>query len=1107
MARGKASKSSDAAAAAEVETAAVEEQQAGPSTVASTPGSSNANNNSSSSFFPLAWPIPLPTTDEELVPLADITLEQDLLLNASNPRTWNAYIEHILTANHIRAPIHNITPDHTLSPAEVQQLGPRFASRAQRTAYRRLVSIYERAIAANLYSYALWRDYLILRSTYVLGQPRGGAEAARKRMLKASLANLDVVGPTLLDRSSGETEEQEWETSEALDGVYGYEEWRSLAATYERAIRCLSKMPRIWILYLSIFFHPKCPSQLSGAHAKLTFDRALRVLPPSLHLRIWKSYLRWAEREGSEVGFKVWRRYLKVDPSLTERYVSLLLDDKRASAASREPDAMDEDEDDDAESSIGRHALEAAKLLLALARAAQQGSYTSPEGKSPINLLLEWLDLCVQYPEEIGLDPSDEPASVADRNLQQETDSLDTTHLPVALITRTEGIDRYPDQAGRLWTGLATYWIKRGELDRARETFEQGMKGVVTVRDFTQIFDAYAETSENVIGFLMEELAQEEDDDDDDEEGPSRAEREQELDTRMADFEALMERRPFLVNDVLLRRNPDDVQEWEKRILLHGEDDEAVIAAYKRAISTINPRKATPNLHMLYINFAKFYEVGGSIGLRNLAVQEAELEEAEAAGEIGHQNGISKLNGTSHDDAQEPAEADLVSARQVFEEAFKVPFRRVDDLAEVWCELAELEVRHSNYDAALRVMARATQPPTRRNPKEISYHDEALSPQVRLFKSLKLWSFYIDLEESLGTVESAKRVYDRILELKIANPQIIVNYAAFLEENKFFEDAFKVYERGVEAFTYPVAFELWNVYLSKFIRRYGGAKIERARDLFEQALGGCPPKFAKALLLMYGQLEEEHGLAKRAMSIYDRGTSMVGDEDRFDMYVFYIAKAAANFGLAATRPIYEKAIEVLPDRQTAEMCLRFAALERKLGEIDRARAIYAHASQFCDPRTNPGFWKQWNQFEIETGSEDTFREMLRIKRSVQAQFNTDISYITASALSAAARNKIGAAQQQAAALAAAAGAANVDEDEDEDDEDEDEDDPMAQAEAAALASRREAAGGPAFVSAKRLVDTRAEAAAVAAAAGQGATEKEQANAEQIGGEDDDDDLL
>jgi len=167
---------------------------------------------------------------------------------------------------------------------------------------------------------------------------------------------------------------------------------------------------------------------------------------------------------------------------------------------------------------------------------------------------------------------------------------------------------------------------------------------------------------------------------------------------------------------------------------------------------------------------------------------------------------------------------------------------------------------------------------------------------------------------------------------------------------------------------------------------------------------------------MYAQLEEDHGLARRSMAILERATQVVADEDKFEMFTVYIAKATANFGLPATRPIYEKAIEgkisrsfssfplnvhyflVLPDKQTAEICLRFAALERKLGEIDRARAIYAHASQFCDPRVNPRFWTEWNNFEIETGSEDTFREMLRIKRSVQAQFNTEASYLAAQAL-------------------------------------------------------------------------------------------------------------
>ena len=50
--------------------------------------------------------------------------------------------------------------------------------------------------------------------------------------------------------------------------------------------------------------------------------------------------------------------------------------------------------------------------------------------------------------------------------------------------------------------------------------------------------------------------------------------------------------------------------------------------------------------------------------------------------------------------------------------------------------------------------------------------------------------------------------------------QIIVNYALFLEDNKYFEESFKVYERGVELFNFPVSFEIWNTYLAKFIKRY-----------------------------------------------------------------------------------------------------------------------------------------------------------------------------------------------------------------------------------------------------------------------------------------------
>ncbi|CRK46513.1 hypothetical protein BN1723_016678, partial [Verticillium longisporum] len=327
----------------------------------------------------------------------------------------------------------------------------------------------------------------------------------------------------------------------------------------------------------------------------------------------------------------------------------------------------------------------------------------------------------------------------------------------------------------------------------------------------------------------------------------------------------------------------------------------------------------------------------------------------------------------------------------------------------MWIEWAEMELRNYNFDDAVRIMAKAVQAPKR---STVDYFDETLSPQQRVHKSWKLWSFYVDLVESVGSLDDTKKVYERIFELRIATPQTVVNYANLLEEHEYYEESFKIYERGLDLFSYPVAFELWNMYLTKAVDRKIG--IERLRDLFEQAVEDCPPKFAKTIYLMYGNLEEERGLARHAMRIYERATRAVADEDRAGMFNFYITKSASNFGLPSTRPIYERAISSLPDTEARDMCMKFADMEKRLGEIDRARAIYGHASQFCDPRTSPEFWTKWESFEVQHGNEDTFKEMLRIKRSVQAQFNTDVSFIASQALARSQRRPEDAADADAA---------------------------------------------------------------------------------------------
>jgi hypothetical protein len=90
------------------------------------------------------------------------------------------------------------------------------------------------------------------------------------------------------------------------------------------------------------------------------------------------------------------------------------------------------------------------------------------------------------------------------------------------------------------------------------------------------------------------------------------------------------------------------------------------------------------------------------------------------------------------------------------------------------------------------------------------------------------------------------------------------------------------------------------------------------------------------------------------MAIYDRAARSVALERRAEVYSLYIAKAAESFGVTKTRDIYELAISELPSSELAPMCLRYANLERKLGEIDRARAIYMHGAHEVDPSKAAG---------------------------------------------------------------------------------------------------------------------------------------------------------
>ena len=89
------------------------------------------------------------------------------------------------------------------------------------------------------------------------------------------------------------------------------------------------------------------------------------------------------------------------------------------------------------------------------------------------------------------------------------------------------GLRRFTDQLGQLWCSLADYFIRSGHFEKvdchriyiivplgierivqARDIYEEAVQTVTTVRDFGQVFDAYAQFEESMISAKMETISE-----------------------------------------------------------------------------------------------------------------------------------------------------------------------------------------------------------------------------------------------------------------------------------------------------------------------------------------------------------------------------------------------------------------------------------------------------------------------------------------------------------------------------------------------------------------------------------------------------------------------
>ena len=903
------------------------------------------------------------------------------------------------------------------------------------------IMVGERSVALLPGSYKLWKNHLLF-CTSLLKQQQSSTNLS-----KGSSSD----GNKLLGEEFKSTCSSTRIPPYLLSSSHSHKHYHYTKSAYERSLVRLHKMPFIWLHYAS-FLSLYSPTQ-DPTEVRHIYDRALVALPASQHDRIWEDYLCWVtgilpgnkgdKQQTSEMGeggsADAWKiitrrgqhkvKYGFESPLVAEwrkrgwgyQQITSSQSPSSASSATSNNEFMPTVPTETALRILRRHTSfdttfredlatlcitryarygEAASLLLQLLN-NEGGMFLSPNGTTRHELWLRFADVCTAHPIEAkvagvdfdgivravlkgqdnvvgGGDASGSTGGKGNGGLgfevfdntsaafgSTEEDKEETKSTPQSLN------HRLGEMEGTLWTRLAEYHVRAGDFELARSVYEEALDAITRVRDFSLVFDAYVKFEEGVIEALMELM---EDDDeemgDDDEEGKSEetaAADNEDLDILLGDnshnqfsndedagasadvelaisrAEHLTSRRPLLLNRVLLRQNPHNVGEWIKRSQLYLDLDEVDMAAtaLEEGLKSVSARKS----------------VNGSpctLVLTLVDILENKQKNVEGARKV--------LERICSDDEYDFADS--------------------EDLAQCHTAWVELELRQETWDMALNLARRAVSGKV--GGKRGSKAARGLS------RSLRLWNLLFDLEESLGTVQTSKDAYDRALEIKVATPSHVLNYATFLKDKKYFEESFAAYERGLELFPFPHAGAtlLWKNYLANFLERYEGSKTPRVRELFDRCLADCPSEESPEFYLLYGDYEETHGLTKRALGVYGRMCNSVPPSEKYTAYRLYIAKAIQYLGVTSARPIYEAAISALEDGPASRICLEYAKMETGLREIDRARTVLVYGAQLADPRRDPDYWKAWHEFEVSHGNEETFREMLRVKRSVQAAFST-----------------------------------------------------------------------------------------------------------------------
>ena len=620
---------------------------------------------------------------------------------------------------------------------------------------------------------------------------------------------------------------------------------------HEQALIYMMKMPIIWMNYIQFMME-----QNSITKTKIIFNKALQAIPITQHKKLWEIYIPWVE---SLIGchkskIEIFKRYIKFNPDYKEKFINYLIGIK--------------------EFNLAIH------LIIEI---LNEENFYSKENKSQYYY---WILLCQiinNYPEDLNLGKYNKDLNV-DKVIRH-------------------GIKKYTDEVGNLWVTLANYYIKIGLIEKAREIFEEALEKILTPRDFSLIYNSYLNFEQemmkqnlfynndinndnyeltdnkenknlqslelNELENAMNELNIKESDDNKKEE---KFKKEKLLEKQSQDksnlqkfnfirVNNLIQRRPFLKNSTILRRNPNNVSEWLKRIELMKEkkDLNLIKNLYEECLNTIKINFAYGRLSEIYISYANFFE---------------------------ENNNIKKAN-------------------EIYYKGCNLNFKNTEENVNMWCLWCEMNVRQKRYQDAYHIIKFIC---TNNANKYYKYN-----------KNIKLWSLYVDLEMNLNQNNEKQiiYIYSKMIEYKIANIETIFNFIIYLESIKNYEKIYNIYEQSLDLFRWPNSYDICICYLVDFINHYKSDKTEIFRDIIQNII--ILSGHLKIFYYIYAFYEEKYGLYNHCIDILKEASQNVKEEEKPEIHSVIIAKCAKYFGIGKVRLAFDDAMNNLEKSYVLEI--------------------------------------------------------------------------------------------------------------------------------------------------------------------------------------------